>query len=59
MNLINQHIVINVDAILSAVNCTVGSAVQPITKRHLKAARDAGGDAIDLDPADGNFVGTL
>ena len=31
-------------------------AMQPITTSWLQAARDAGGDAIDLDPADGPFL---
>ena len=31
-------------------------AMQPITNSWLQAARDAGGDAIDLDPADGPFL---
>ncbi|KAL8962112.1 MAG: hypothetical protein Q9193_001432, partial [Seirophora villosa] len=43
------------DEMLSGVNCSVGSATQPITVNHLKAARAAGGDAIDLDPARGAF----
>jgi hypothetical protein len=30
--------------------------MQPITTSWLQAARDAGGDAIDLDPADGPFL---
>jgi hypothetical protein len=29
--------------------------MQPITQSFVQAARDAGGDAIDLDPADGSF----
>lgn len=36
---------------------TSGSlAMQPITTSWLQAAKDAGGDAIDLDPADGPFL---
>ena len=31
-------------------------AYQPISKSWLQAARRSGGDAIDLDPADGGFV---
>jgi hypothetical protein len=31
-------------------------ALQPITVSWLQAARDAGGDAIDLDPANGPFI---
>ncbi|KAM3425606.1 hypothetical protein BST61_g7553 [Cercospora zeina] len=34
----------------------IGLSVQPITRSWLQAARDAGGDAIDLDPADGPFI---
>ncbi|KAI4126263.1 MAG: hypothetical protein LQ341_006894 [Variospora aurantia] len=44
------------DEMLSGVNCSVGSATQPITVNHLRAARAAGGDAIDLDPDRGPFV---
>lgn len=38
-------------------NSFVGLSMQPVTKSHLQAARDAGGDAIDLDPNDGDFIG--
>ena len=34
-------------------------AYQPITKEWIQAARDAGGDALDLDPADGAFIRKL
>ena len=44
------------DEMLSKTNCSVGSAIQPVTVAHLKAARAAGGDALDLDPAKGPFV---
>ncbi|KAI4861342.1 FAD binding domain protein [Hypoxylon rubiginosum] len=37
-------------------NSFVGLSMQPVTKSHLQAARDAGGDAIDLDPNDGDFI---
>lgn len=36
----------------------LGSTQQTITKAWLQAARASGGDAIDLDPANGNLVGT-
>ena len=58
MNLIYKHVVDNANQILPGVNCSVGAAVQPVTKTHLQAARDLGGDAIDLDPARGSFVST-
>lgn len=35
----------------------VASTQQTITKSWLTAARESGGDAIDLDPANGNFIG--
>lgn len=41
----------------SVTGCTITLAFQPISKSWLKAARASGGDAIDLDPADGGFVG--
>ncbi|KAL9063653.1 MAG: hypothetical protein Q9161_009354 [Pseudevernia consocians] len=56
MNMIYNVVVNAADHHLSGVNCTVGSAIQPVTKNHLEAAQNLGGDAIDLDPAKGNFV---
>jgi hypothetical protein len=56
MNMIFQNVVINANNILRDVNCTVGSATQPITGNHLQAARDLGGDPLDLDPSRGTFV---
>lgn len=44
------------DQMLKNTNCSVGSAIQPVTVDHLKAAKAAGGDALDLDPARGAFV---
>ncbi|KAL9123061.1 MAG: hypothetical protein Q9187_000388 [Circinaria calcarea] len=38
---------------------TLTLAYQPITKAWLAAARASGGDAIDLDPADGGFISIL
>ena len=35
----------------------VASTQQTITKAWLEAAQSAGGDAIDLDPTNGNFIG--
>lgn len=37
--------------------CYVGLSFQPVTKSWLAAAQAAGGDALDLDPADGDFIG--
>ena len=56
MNMIYNNVVRAADQYLSGINCTVGSAIQPVTKNHLTAARSLGGDAIDLDPARGDFV---
>lgn len=56
MNMLYNSIAQNADALLLGVNCSVGSAVQPVTASHLRAARALGGDAIDLDPEKGNFV---
>lgn len=36
---------------------TASIAYQPISHAWLQAARNSGGDAIDLDPAKGSFVG--
>lgn len=35
----------------------VALSIQPVGTSWLKAARAAGGDAIDLDPANGNLIG--
>jgi hypothetical protein len=56
MNLIYRVMVETAKEIVPGVNCTVGSAIQPITQTHIQAAVDRGGDALDLDPADGSFV---
>lgn len=56
MNMIYNNVVRAADRFLPGINCTVGSAIQPVTKNHLEAARRLGGDAIDLDPAKGDFV---
>lgn len=37
--------------------CSVSMSLQPISRKWLKAAQDAGGDAISLDPADGSLIG--
>ncbi|KAI0179441.1 hypothetical protein GGR52DRAFT_306858 [Hypoxylon sp. FL1284] len=37
-------------------NSFVGLSMQPITRSHSQAARDAGGDCMDLDPSDGDFI---
>ncbi|KAK7178807.1 Bifunctional solanapyrone synthase 4 [Paraphaeosphaeria sporulosa] len=37
----------------------VAMSFQPITLSHMEAAREAGGDAIDLDPADGPILAAL
>jgi len=39
----------------SVVNC----AMQPISKKWLEVAQQSGGDAIDLDPADGTWISAL
>lgn len=56
MDLIFSNVVVNADNILSQVNCTVGAATQPVTSNHLQAAKNLGGDALDLDPSRGTFV---
>ncbi|KAF2677439.1 FAD-binding domain-containing protein [Lentithecium fluviatile CBS 122367] len=56
MNLLYRHMREQADTILGGVNASVGAAVQPITVNHLKAAQNAGGDAIALDPSRGPFV---
>jgi len=43
------------DQLQNVVGSDVSVAYQPIGHAWLQAAKDAGGDAIDLDPADGSF----
>jgi len=42
----------------SIQSCYVGLSFQPVTRSWLAAARASGGDALDLDPADGDFIGS-
>ncbi|KAI1208441.1 uncharacterized protein F4807DRAFT_431346 [Annulohypoxylon truncatum] len=57
VRLINQTVTPLALSMLKGVrNSFVGLSMQPITQSHLKAARNAGGDAIDLDPNDGDFI---
>lgn len=46
------------DQLANVAGSNVAVAYQPISKAWLQKAKDAGGDAIDLDPADGSFVST-
>ena len=49
-----------IQALQNVTGCGTTLALQPITKAQLQAAKDAGGDAIDLDPSLGTFIcGTL
>ncbi|PVH91512.1 FAD-binding domain-containing protein, partial [Periconia macrospinosa] len=59
MNLLYRNLREQADIILNGINVTVGAAVEPITVNLLKAAKNAGGDAIDLDPEQGPFVVSL
>ena len=45
-------------AFKSVSGSTSSLAIQPITEAHLRAAKKAGGDAIDLDPSIGTFIST-
>lgn len=56
MNMIYKNVIDSAEQFVQGINCTVGAAIQPVTRNHLQAARDLGGDAIDLDPARGDFV---
>ena len=38
-------------------NSQVSLSIQPISKSWLQAAKQAGGDAINLDPEKGNIIG--
>ena len=62
VSLLNQtfiEAINNTPALENIEGYSLNLAIQPITTDWLAAARAAGGDAIDLDPADGTFVGTL
>jgi hypothetical protein len=60
VTLLNKTFTDSVLAQMTKLKNTTGTssslAMQPITTSWLQAARDAGGDAIDLDPADGPFL---
>lgn len=45
-----------IQALQNVTGCGTTLALQPITKAQLQAAKDAGGDAIDLDPSLGTFI---
>lgn len=49
----------SLEQLKNVANCSLSLAFQPITQAWLKAARASGGDAIDLDPNDGTFLGSL
>ncbi len=57
MYILNDTLITTVAELLQGVNVTVGITAQPITESALQAAKDAGGDAINFDPADGRFLG--
>ncbi|KAF2764142.1 FAD-binding domain-containing protein [Teratosphaeria nubilosa] len=61
--LLNKTFTDSVLAAMTKLTNTSGTsaslAMQPITVALLQAARDAGGDAINLDPADGPFLSIL
>ncbi|PSK33979.1 hypothetical protein B9Z65_8305 [Elsinoe australis] len=63
IGLLNRTFTDSVSSQLTALSNKAGSsitlAMQPITKSWLQKARDAGGDAIDLDPAGGPFITAL
>lgn len=44
---------------LGGMNVSVGAAIQPLTTLHMQAARDRGGDPMDLNPANGGITGIL
>ncbi|KAK2753900.1 hypothetical protein FQN54_007259 [Arachnomyces sp. PD_36] len=56
MYMINDTVVSLAKQELRGMNVSVGAAIQPVTEAHLTAARKSGGDALDLDPADGSFI---
>ncbi|KAL8692059.1 MAG: hypothetical protein Q9218_002845 [Villophora microphyllina] len=43
------------DALLAGLNVTIGWTSEPVTTSFLEASRQAGGDAMDLDPQRGSF----
>ncbi len=60
VRLINETV--TPDAIQNLASVTgsmVALSIQPISTAWLEAARAAGGDAIDLDPGNGNVIGKL
>lgn len=57
VRLINDSITaLAISSLKDVEGSQVSLSVQPVATSWLKAAKAAGGDAIDLDPADGNFI---
>lgn len=56
IQLINETVTSAGLSMKNVSDCGLGISMQPITQAFVQAARDAGGDAIDLDPADGSFL---
>lgn len=60
-SILNQTFMETVQPQLTSLTDTddssINLSIQPITKTFLQAAVDSGGDAIDLDPENGNFYG--
>ncbi|KAJ4349458.1 uncharacterized protein N0V89_008073 [Didymosphaeria variabile] len=55
MGLVHECLVATTKENLAAVQCSVGTGVQPITKSLLEASKASGGDALALDPERGAF----
>jgi hypothetical protein len=56
MKIILDNMIAKADELLPELNGFVGVAEEPVTPDYLVAARQNGGDPMDLDPADGGFI---
>ena len=57
VNLLNdQYTQFAIESLKDVAGSQSSLDIQPITKAQLQAARNAGGDAIDLDPSLGTFI---
>ncbi|KAI9878960.1 MAG: hypothetical protein M1830_010014 [Pleopsidium flavum] len=59
MKIVHDEVVSTAKTMLGNVDCSVGAGVQPVTHNFLQAAKDLGGDPMDLDPEKGSFCVVL
>lgn len=55
----NETVLATAMKYLQGKDVSVGAAIQPLTPAHMQAARDRGGDPMDLDPSKGGVTNVL